>query len=282
VGRRVYTAVTGRGTRIEQPPTPPAIRWGLFAGCVLIGTLVLLVYVGVLLGSVASVWGYKWTLTLAHWRLGLAQGGAQLLTSVKIGALSAALTSLIAVVAAFVTSRRNLPFLKVIDFLAVLPAALPGVFIGVGYLLAFNTPPLLLAGTSWILILALTFWHIPLGYQAAHAQLKQIDRSIEEAAQNLGAPGLRVLWDVYFPLLRPAFTASFITAFIRSVTNLSIVVFLVTPRNLVATYSILAMIGGGFWGAAAALTTALLAITLVGVGLARLVLGVRLRPLGST
>ncbi|MGH2454031.1 MAG: ABC transporter permease [bacterium] len=282
VGRRVYTAVTGKGTRIEQPPTPAAIRWGLFAGCMVIGTLVLLVYLGVLLGSVASVWGYRWAPTLAHWRLGLAQGGAQLLTSVKIGALSAALTSVIAVVAAFLTSRRNLPFLKAIDFLAVLPAALPGVFVGVGYLLAFNAPPLILAGTPWILTLALTFWHIPLGYQAARAQLKQIDRSIEEAAQNLGAPGLRVLWDVYFPLLRPALTASFITAFIRSVTNLSIVVFLVTPRNLVATYSILAMIGGGFWGAAAALTTALLAITLAGVGLARLLLGVRLRPLGST
>lgn len=281
VGRRVYTALTGKGTRIEQPPTPSAVRWTLFGCCVLISAFVALVYVGVLLGSITSVWGYNWTPTLAHWRLGIAQGGAQLLTSVKIGALSALLTSAVAVLAAFITSRQDLPLGKAIDFLAVLPAALPGVFIGVGYLLAFNGPPLILVGTPWILILALTFWHIPLGYQAARAQLKQIDRSIEEAAQNLGAPGLRVLWDIYLPLLRPAFTASFITAFIRAVTNVSIVVFLVTPRNLVATYSILAMIGGGFWGAAAALTTALLAITLLGVGVARLVLRAGLRPIGS-
>ena len=281
VGQRTYTVLTGKGTRIEQPPTPPLIRWLLFSGCVVVSAFVVIVYVGVLLGSVATVWGYKWTLTLAHWRLGLAQGGPQLITSLKIGALSALLTSAVAVLAAFITSRPTLPLRNVIDFLAVLPAALPGVFIGVGYLLAFNGPPIILSGTVWILILALSFWHIPLGYQAARAQLKQIEWSIEEAAQDLGATGLRVLWDVYLPLLGPAFMASFINAFIRAVTNLSIVVFLITPRTLVATYSILAMIGGGFWGAAAALTTALLAITLASVAVARLLLRIGLRPIGA-
>jgi iron(III) transport system permease protein len=282
VGQRVYTALTGKGTRIEQPPTPPLIRWLLFGACVVVSMFVLMVYVGVFLGSVTTVWGYNWTPTLAHWRLGLAQGGAQLWTSVKIGAGSALITSAVAVLAAFITSRPTLPLRSAVDFLAVLPAALPGVFIGVGYLLAFNQPPLILAGTVWILILALSFWHIPLGYQAARAQLKQIDRSIEEAAADLGATGLRVLWDIYLPLLGPAFGASFINAFIRAVTNLSIVVFLITPRTLVATYSILAMIGGGFWGAAAALTTALLAITLVSVGAARGLLRIGLRPIGAT
>ena len=128
----------------------------------------------------------------------------------------------------------------------------------------------------------LTFWHIPFGYQAATAGLKQIDRSIEEAAADLGASGLRVLTDVYLPLLRGAFAASFVTAFIRAVTNLSIVVFLVTPRNLVATYSILSMISGGFWGAAAALTTALLGVTFLAVASARLAIsrGLRGLPVG--
>jgi len=171
---------------------------------------------------------------------------------------------------------------RALDLLAVLPAAMPGVFIGIGFLLAFNQPPLVLGGTPWILILALTFWHIPFGYQAAVAGLKQIDRSIEEAAADLGASGLRILADIYLPLLRGPFTASFVTSFIRAVTNLSIVVFLVTPRNLVATYSILSMISGGFWGAAAALTTALLGITFVAVGGARLAIarGLRGLPVG--
>src|SRR5207247_9002891 len=100
---------------------------------------------------------------------------------------------------------------RALDVLAVLPAAMPGVFIGIGFLLAFNQPPLVLGGTAWILILALTFWHIPFGYQAATAGLKQIDRSIEEAAADLGASGLRGLADVYLAVLGRALEAWVLT-----------------------------------------------------------------------
>ncbi len=279
VSRRLYTAISGRGSRLARPAMAWYLRAPLVAYCSLVAVFVLLVYVTVLAGAFARTWGYNWSFTLDHWRLGLAQGGDHLLNSFKVGVVSALLTSVIALVAAFLTSRRALPLERVLDFLAVLPAALPGVFIGVGFLLAFNQPPLILVGTPWILILALTFWHIPFGYQAAVANLKQIDRSIEEAASDLGASGLRVLWDIYLPLLREPFLASFVTSFVRAVTNLSIVVFLVTPRNLVATYSILSMIGGGFWGAAAALTTALLLVTFIAVGLARVAVGRGLRGL---
>ncbi len=279
VSRRLYTAITGRGSRLARPPTGPWLRWPLLAACGVVAMFVLLVYVTVLVGGFARTWGYNWTVTLDHWRLAIAQGGDHLVNSIKVGVGSALLTSTIALMAAFLTSRRTFRFERVLDFLAVLPAALPGVFIGVGFLLAFNQPPLLLVGTPWILILALTFWHVPFGYQAAVAGLKQIDRSIEEAASDLGASGLRVLWDIYLPLLRGPFLASFVTSFVRAVTNLSIVVFLVTPRNLVATYSILSMIGGGFWGAAAALTTALLGVTFFAVGVARVAVGRGLRGL---
>lgn len=279
VSRRLYTTITGRGGRLTRPPTPWYFLTPLLVFSIGVAIFVLLVYVAVLAGAFARTWGYNWTLTLDHWRLALAQSGPHLANSIKIGVASALVTSSLALLAAFVTSRRVFRSERALDFLAVLPAALPGVFIGIGFLLAFNQPPLVLGGTPWILILALAFWHIPFGYQAAVAGMKQIDRSIEEAASNLGASGLRVLRDVYLPLLRGAFATSFVTSFIRAVTNLSIVVFLVTPRNLVATYAILSMIGGGFWGAAAALTTALLAVTFIAVGLARVALGRGLRGL---
>ncbi len=279
VSRRLYTAITGRGGRLTRPPTPWYFLTPLLVFSIGVAIFVLLVYVAVLAGAFARTWGYNWTLTLDHWRLALGQSGPHLVNSIKVGVASALVTSSLALVAAFVTSRHVFRTERALDFLAVLPAALPGVFIGIGFLLAFNQPPLVLGGTPWILILALAFWHIPFGYQAAVAGMKQIDRSIEEAASNLGASGLQVLRDVYLPLLRGAFATSFVTSFIRAVTNLSIVVFLVTPRNLVATYAILSMIGGGFWGAAAALTTALLAVTFVAVGLARVALGRGLRGL---
>ncbi|MDR7553671.1 MAG: ABC transporter permease subunit, partial [Armatimonadota bacterium] len=148
---------------------------------------------------------------------------------------------------------------------------LPGVFVGVGFVLAFNRTPL--GGTLWVLAIALAFWHLPMGYQAASARLRQIERSIEEAAINLGASGLRVLWDVYLPLLLRGLVEAFSVSFIRAVTNVSIVVFLIAPGQLVATFVILGMIQSNTWGAAAALTTMLLALTFVAIGLTWLAVG---------
>ncbi|MDR7523240.1 MAG: iron ABC transporter permease [Armatimonadota bacterium] len=277
VSRRVYTTVTGRGSRIEPPPTPPALKWGAAAFCAAMSVMVILVYFGVIAGGFTTSWGRDWTPTLGHYRLA-ADRLDTLWASVKIGALAGAITGIVGVVVAFLTSRA-LPLRQVLDFLAVLPGALPGVFVGVGFVLAFNRPPLELVGTVWVIALALAFWHLPMGYQAAVATLKQIERAIEEAATNLGASGLRVLWDIYLPLLQRAFVGAFTVSFIRAVTNVSIVIFLVAPGNVVATFAILNMIGNNIWGAAAALTTMLLGLTFVSVGVAQAAAGRAVRPM---
>ncbi len=269
VSRRVYTTVTGRGSRLERPPTPPVLKWGAVAACGLVSVLVVLIYFGVVAGAFTAVWGRDWSLTLDHWRLAQDRA-ATLLTSVKIGALAGAITGIVGAVVAFLTSR-NLPLRRFLDFLAVLPGALPGVFVGVGFVLAFNATPL--GGTPWILVTALAFWHLPMGYQAAAARLKQIERAIEEAAINLGATGLRVLWDVYVPLLLRALVEAFAVSFIRAVTNVSIVIFLIAPGQIVATFVILNMIQNNIWGAAAALTTMLLLLTFFSIGLTWLAVG---------
>ena len=150
---------------------------------------------------------------------------------------------------------------------------MPGVFIGVGFVLAFNNPPVELAGTIWIVVLALGFWHLPLAYQATSSALDQIHRSIEDAARDLGASELRLVSDIYAPLLARSLMASFLQSFVRSVSNISVVVFLVAPGNVMVTFVILQMIGGTDWSGAAALTTFLLIITFLCIGLASLLAG---------
>jgi iron(III) transport system permease protein len=277
VGRRRYTTVTGRGSRLERPPTHPVLKGVTFAVCVVMSALVLLVYLGVLAGAFTAVWGRDWSFTLEHWHLA-SDRVATLWASLRVAAGAGLVTAVAGILLAFLTGRA-LPLRRVLDFLAVLPGALPGVFVGVGYVLAFNRPPLELVGTPWVLVLALAFWHLPLGYQAAVAQLQQVDRSIEEAAANLGARGLHVLRDVYLPLLARAFVEGFSVSFVRAVTNVSIAVFLVSPGNVVATFAILNMIGNGIWGGAAALTTMLLLVTFAALGLARALAGRVVRPL---
>ncbi len=276
VSRRRYTTVSGRGTRLEPLPTYPPLRWAVFTVCTAVSVLVLLVYLGVVAGAFTAVWGRDWSLTLEHFTLARDRMGS-LWASLRVAAGAGGVTALAGVLLAFLTSRA-LPLRRALDFLAVLPGALPGVFVGVGFVLAFNQPPLELVGTPWVLVLALGFWHLPLGYQAAAAQLQQIDRSIEEAASNLGARGLRVLRDIYLPLLRRAFVEGFTVSFVRAVTNVSIAVFLVSPGNVVATFAILNMIGNGIWGGAAALTVLLLLVTFAALGLARLGAARALRP----
>jgi iron(III) transport system permease protein len=273
ISRRIYVTVTGRGSRIERPPTPAPLKWVTVALCGAVSVMILLVYFGVVAGAFTTVWGRDWSLTLDHWRLA-SDRLATLWTSVKIGGIAGVITAVVGMILAFLTSRA-LPLRRVLDFLAVLPGALPGVFVGVGFVLAFNATPL--GGTLWILATALAFWHLPMGYQAAAARLKQIERSIEEAAINLGATGLRVLWDIYLPLLLRALIEAFAVSFIRAVTNVSIVIFLIAPGQVVATFVILNMIQNNIWGAAAALTTMLLLLTFLSIGATWLLVGRALR-----
>src|SRR5262249_19970778 len=187
--------------------------------------------------------------------------------SVIYAAAAGLAATLLAVVAAYLVDQRAVPARRVVDFVCVLPAAVPGVFMGIGYLLAFNRPGIPLAGTAAIMVLAFTFANLPFGYQAARAALAQIERLLADAAADLGAARLRILWDVHLRLLFPVCVAAWTTTFVSCVTNLSIAIFLVTPGCQVATFSILGLIGDNRLEAASALTTALLAITLLVVAL---------------
>lgn len=273
--RNSFVTVAGRGSDVDQIATPAALKWTVVAICSVACLLVVIVYIGIALAGLVAVWGNDWTPTLSHWREALNHGDA-IWASLKMSFFAGLLTAVLAQVAAFIHSR-NLPGSGIVDFLAVLPGALPGVFIGVGFVLAFNAPPLELAGTMWIIVFALGLWHLPTAYQATSAALSQIHKSIEDAARNLGASEVRLVNDVYAPMLMRSLAASFLQSFVRSVSNVSVVVFLVAPGNVVVTFVILQMIGGANWSGAAALTTLLLLVTFACVGVATLLAG-RLTP----
>lgn len=266
LGDRVFTTVTGRGADVDQIATPTFIKWAVVVICSLTCVLVVMVYAGILLAGLINKWGSDWSLSLRHW-FGVLSYLSELRISIVVSLLAGLVTAVVGQIIAFLHSR-SLWFRGALDFLAVLPGALPGVFIGVGFVLAFNAPPVELAGTIWIVVLALGFWHLPHAYQATKAALGQIHRSIEDSARDLGASELRLITDVYVPLLSRSLLASFIQSFIRSMSNVSVVVFMIAPGQILASAVILRMIGSSSWSEGAALTTALLAITFFCVGLA--------------
>jgi iron(III) transport system permease protein len=267
VGRRRYTVISGRGGGLEHTPIPYVVGWSLLALCLFVAALILSLYFGIVAGAFTETWGVDWTLTLAHWPV-VFDKADHLRHSLIYAAIAGLAATTLSTVAAFLVDQKAIPARRAVDFLCVLPAAVPGVFVGIGYLLMFNRPGIPFAGTAAVLIFAFTFANLPFSYQVVRAGLAQIDQNLADAAADLGASRLRVLWGIHLRLLLPSCVAAWTAAFVSCITNLSIAIFLVTSGTQVATFSILGLIGDNRLEAASALTTALLAITLVTVILA--------------
>jgi iron(III) transport system permease protein len=107
------------------------------------------------------------------------------------------------------------------------------------------------------------FWNIPVGYQAAIAGLQQIDRTLDDAATSLGASSLRAFRDILFPMLDSALLTGFVTAFVRAVTTLSVVIFLFTPGTTVATITIFQLVNDFNWGGATAFTISVVGMAIL-------------------
>ncbi len=278
VSRRSYAVIGGRGSSLDRPPLPGPLQWGLLAFCGLIAALILILYFGVVAGAFTRTWGVDWTPTLAQWHVAITKTD-HIRNSLVFAATAGLLATVFATLGAYLIDQKAFPAVRALDALYVLPAAVPGVFFGIGYLLLFNRPGIPLAGTASVLILAFTFHNLPFSYQVARAGLAQVHQNLAEAAADLGAFRFRILWDVHLRLIFPACVAAWTTAFVSGVTNVSIAVFLVTGGNQVATFSILGLIGDNRLEAASAVTTALMFVTLIVIAAAwRFSRGARVIP----
>jgi iron(III) transport system permease protein len=273
VGRRSYVTLSA-GARTTLRPTPAAVRWPLFAVSLTIALAIALIYALIPLGSLVRLWGTDWSLSLTHYAFGsTAEGAWPIVNSVKLALLSGVIGTALALLTAYVVERRRPPGARAIEALSLLPAALPGTVIGVGYILAFNVPPLLLTGTVWVLVASVVFWKFPVAMLAAVNTLKQIDPAIEEAAVSLGAGPVRTFTRVVLPLLTGTAFSIFIYFFVNGMVTVSAVIFLIYPGFNLGSVAILAQVENGYPGVACALGTIILAIVIGAVLLLRAAVG---------
>jgi iron(III) transport system permease protein len=275
VGRRSYVTITGKIALVDIRKTAWGVRWLLFGFCTLVSTMILLVYAGLFIGSFVQGWGFDWTPTLRYVQE-IFSRSPELVNSLTFALVAGLVSAVFSLTAAYLVTRKRFLFRRFVDFTSILPAALPGIFFGIGYSIAFTRKPFDLYGTAAIIILSMIFWNISMGYQTGIGTFSQISPSFSEAASNLGAGSARIFWQIEAPLVQGPFFSAFVVSFIRAATTLSVIVFLSTSRNGVATFSIMNLVNDGFYGHAAALTSALLVITFSVLGLARLVIGKRL------
>jgi iron(III) transport system permease protein len=266
VGTRSYVTVTA-ASRSALRPTPPATRWPLTVVVAGVALLIAVIYGLIPLGSFVRLWGSDWSLSLSHYAFGSsAEGAWSVWNSVKLAIVSGVVGTVLALVTAYLIERKRgllgRPATRFIEALSLLPAALPGTVVGVGYILAFNVPPLELTGTLWILVTSVVFWKFPVAVLAGINALKQIDPSIEEAAVSLGAGPLRTFTRVVMPLLTGTAFSIFVYFFINGMVTVSAVVFLIYPGFNLASVAILNQVENGYPGVACALGTIILVIVI--------------------
>jgi iron(III) transport system permease protein len=257
IGRRFYVTVTGKPSSAQPRPLPPALDYaasGIFLAWV---ALIASLYGSVFIGSVTQLWGIDYTFTLQHLRALSPTGWTVFWTSTKLSAYAAIPSALLGFLIAYLVTRLDFPGRGALEFGSMLSFAVPGTVMGIGYILAFNQGPLLLTGTSLILILAFVFRNMPVGIRSGIAAIHQIDRSLEEASTMLRANSPTTLRRIVMPLVRPALLSGLVFAFVRAMTAISQVIFLITPAHNLATTQILSYVEYGSLGRGAALASLL-------------------------
>jgi len=266
-GGRSFVTVSGRASSMPRPPVPLALTWTCFVACLLLSVVILTVYGSLLVSALTLNFPVVLTPTMQHFEyITSGTNGTALQNTLVFGLVAAAFSAGFALLAGWLVQRVAFTGARALDVLLIMPAAIPGLFFGIGYATAFNEPWLDWLDRGVLIIISMIFWNIPVGYQAAVAGLRQIDRTLDEAATSLGASSLRGFRDVLVPMLGGSLRVGFVTTFVRAVTTLSVVIFLFTPSSTVATIRIFQLVNDLNFGRATAFTVADISMAIVVLG----------------
>ncbi|HNV18316.1 MAG TPA: iron ABC transporter permease [Rectinema sp.] len=282
VGKRKYTTVTGKPQQSTTQIVSPGARAALFVACLIIALLVAMIYFSIVVGAFAKVWGYDHRPTLDHFKFVFGVGFKAVRDTLIIAGTATPFAGLLGMVIAYLVMRVKFPGRSFVESVSMLSFAVPGTVIGIGYILAFNHPPLVLTGTLTILLLNFVFRYIPVGIESGKAILSSIDPSIEEAAINLGADSRKTFTKVTLPMILPAFFSGLVFAFVRGMTAVSAAIFLVSSRWNLMTVHIMAQVESGNLGAAAAYSLLLVLIVIAAISLIRVTLKTQYAKFGGS
>ena len=286
LGRASYTTVTGKGDSGLPMPLPKWVERICYAVVIPWSIFTFVIYGMILAGGLVKAMGRDHTFTLEHFLTGFridltspqpfaGSAWTSFWTTLEISVLAAPLTGAIGLLTAYLLARQSFAGKRTFEFVTMLSFAIPGTVIGVSYILAFNVPPVELTGTGIILIICFVFRNMPVGVRAGIATLSQIDKSLDEASLTLGASTWTTVRRVVLPLLRPALVAAMVYSFVRAMTAVSAVIFLVTAQYNMATAYIVGRVEAGEFGLAIAYSSVLILVMIGAILLIQLLVGER-------
>jgi iron(III) transport system permease protein len=186
-----------------------------------------------------------------------------IVNSFTFSAVALALIVIAGSIIGYIISRRDTALTKLLDTGLMIPYVIPGTVLGIGFITAFNQPPIWITGTAAIIVLAYFIRRLPYMVRACASFVYQIDRSVEEASINLGAPPARTFRKIMLPLMAPGIMAGAVLSWVEVINELSATVVLytgLTSTMPIATYS--QVLAGAYGPAAAVASLLILATTL--------------------
>jgi len=262
--------LTGKASRARMLIEDKGVRIPLSTLCTIGAAFVILMYICVPIGALFPTWGFKFfPLTLKWFKLVFTRyhGLKAFKDSFVLSFIAAPITALLSMIISYLVVKRKFRSKGFIEAVSMLAMAVPGTVLGVGYIRGFSGGLFHtgfmqgLYGTGAILVIVFIVRSLPTGTRSGIAALRQIDKSIEESAYDMGAGSLKVFTSVTLPLIKDSFLSGLVTAFVRSITAISAIILLVTPQFLLITVQINEFAEKGSYGLACAFATILIIIT---------------------
>jgi len=266
---KTAATLTGKASRARMLIEDRSVTIPLTVLCSLIALFVIMMYICVPFGALFNTWGYDFSLT-TKWFVRVFEkykGFKAFRDSFLLSLASAPITALLSMIISYLVVKRKFRAKGFIEFVSMLAMAVPGTVLGIGYIRGFvngvfGTGILEgIYGSAAILIIVFVVRSLPTGTRSGISALRQIDKSIEESAYDMGADSFRVFMTVTLPLIKDSFLSGLVTAFVRSITAISAIILLVTPEFLLITVQINEFAEKGSYGIACAFATILIAIT---------------------
>ena len=278
--RKTAATLTGKASRGRMLITDRSVRVPLTVLCSLVALFVIMMYICVPIGACFPTWGYKFFPLTGKWfKLVFTRyhGFQAFRDSFILSLISTPITALLSMIISYLVVKRKFKSKGFIEAVSMLAMAVPGTVLGVGYIRGFSGGLFHtgfmqgLYGTGLILIIVFVVRSLPTGTRSGISALRQIDKSIEESAYDMGADSFRVFMTVTLPLIKDSFLSGLVTAFVRSITAISAIILLVTPQFLLITVQINEFAEKGSYSLACAFATILIVITYGSVLLMNLV-----------
>ena len=267
---KTAATLTGKASRARMLIEDKSVRIPLTILCTLAAMFVILMYICVPIGAFFPTWGYKFFPLTGKWFKQVFtryKGFKAFRDSFVLSFIASPITALLSMIISYLVVKRKFHGKGFIEAVSMLAMAVPGTVLGVGYIRGFSgglfhTGILQgLYGTGAILVIVFIVRSLPTGTRSGISALRQIDKSIEESAYDMGADSFRVFMTVTLPLIKDSFLSGLVTAFVRSITAISAIILLVTPQFLLITVQINEFAEKGSYSLACAFATILIIIT---------------------